>query len=159
MKTKITACAVLLLGGLLLGAGAEQIGDPDLVKNPAAFLASPQAGDLEVYGVKLGDAVEKIPLTAGANRRPADRPQDTLYVGPNVTYFAHEGRIYQIRVYGEIIKAMPPYNATRLQMKLGQADDVSPPEDGVTYLTYFHRRLGFTFVGSKNISAVDLYSP
>ena len=154
-----SVAVVLLASGLLMAADAGADVEMDVAKNPSVLLLPPKAGDLEVYGVKLGDAVERIPVAAGATRRPGDRPQDALYVGPNVTYYAHEGKIYQINVHGDIIKAMPPYNATRLQMKLGKADDIRDPETGVLYLTYFGNRLGFTFVGSKNVASVDLYAP
>jgi len=132
----------------------------DVVKNPALVLAAGvKVGELEVYGVKLGDVVERIPPRAGVSRRAGEREKDAVYVGQNVTYYAYAGTIYQIRVYGDIAEAMPPYSATRLQMKLGKADEVTEPEAGVVCLTYFAARVRFTCGAGKSVTAVDLYAP
>ncbi|MEI8195802.1 MAG: hypothetical protein WCI73_07835 [Phycisphaerae bacterium] len=151
--------AVLLVSGLLLGAEGGGAEATDVAKNPSLLLASAKAGDLEVYGVKLGDTIDKITASAGTNRHATDRPEDVHFTGPNVTYYSHQGRIYQIKVFGDITKALPPYGVARLQIKLGKADEVYQPEAGVTCLIYLKSRMQFTFAGTGSVAAVDLYEP
>jgi hypothetical protein len=107
----------------------------------------------------LGDSVDKIPTVAGVARQPSERPQDAFYTGRNVWYYAYEGRVYHIRVLGDIVNDLPPYDPTRLQIALGKADDVIQPELDQVRLSYFARRLQFTFQGTKLVSEVDFYAP
>jgi hypothetical protein len=162
MRTTIAALAltVLTLSGVPAGAAEGAAGEMEVTKNPALLVSpSVQVGKLTVYGVKLGDSVEKIPGIAGVTRQPSDRPQDAVYTGRSVWYFASEGKVYQIKVLGEITKGMPPHDAIRLQMVLGKADEVTQTETGVTSLSYFTRHVHFTCRASKGVSSVDLYAP
>jgi len=54
---------------------------------------------------------------------------------------------------------MPPYNAVRLQMLLGKADEVTQPDESATALSYFGRHVQFTCGRGKLVTAVDLYVP
>ena len=170
---KITIIGLVLagvaVGGLLLGAdggGATRPAEEqDIAKNPAALVSpSTKVNDVNVFGVKLGDPVDKIPSNAGVTQMGVpERPQDAIYTGRNVSYFACDGKIYRIKVHGDLAKHLPTYDAARLQMALGKADEVIEGRNGEdTRLTYFGRRLQFTvhaFRALAVITEVDLYAP
>jgi hypothetical protein len=156
------------VGGLLLGAdggGATSAPEEkDVAKNPAALiLPSTKVDDVSVYGVKLGDSVDKIPGNVGVTQVGVpDRPQDAIYTGRNVSYYACDGKIYRIKVLGDIAKQLPTYDAARLQMALGKADETAESRNGEdTRLTYFGRRLQYTvhaFRALSVVTEVDLYA-
>ena len=162
------AVTVLVLSGLPAPAGAagggEKAaaagGETEVTKDSNLLLtAKLPVANLTVYGVKLGDSIEKIPAVAGVTRQTTERQQDEVFTGRNVSYYANEGKIYRIRVHGELTEAMPPYDYTRLQMLLGKADEAATPETNVISLTYFARRARFVFHASQTVSSVDFYAP
>ena len=165
MVAVAVALMVLLLSGLPVPAGAAggggaAAGEMEVTKDSNLLLATKlPVANLTVYGVKLGDSIEKIPAAAGVTRQTTERQQDEVFTGRNVSYFANEGKIYRIRVHGELTEAMPPYDYTRLQMLLGKADEAATPETNVISLTYFARRVRFMFRDVHNVSSVDFYAP
>jgi hypothetical protein len=170
MKTKIMLAAlglVAVFGGRLLGDGGEGAAADgrEVTKNPA-LLVSPSlsAGELRVYGVKLGDAPDKIGVDAGVTSNGVpERPQDTIYVGRNARYYAHDGRIYRITVMGELARDLPTYDATRLQVAMGKADDITEITSSEDLrLSFFARHVRYTVHAYRSISLVsevDLYEP
>ncbi len=167
--TRWAAVVAVGVGALMVGAGgAGGAGGGggaggtavEVSTSPAALVAiGVQRDDLMVYGVRLGDGVEKIPSRAGVARQVSERPRDAVYAGPTVKYFAHDGAIYQIEVLGDIVRDMPPYDAVRLQMRLGQADEILSPAAEETRLVYFKTGLEFSFHGTGRVTAVDVYAP
>jgi hypothetical protein len=186
MKTKIMLTGlglVAIVSALLLGdggSGASGAGEggslehvptlappteKDVAKNPA-MLISPtlRAGELSVYGVKLGASSDSIPGEAGvtANGVP-ERSQDTTYIGRSVRYYANDKKIYRITVMGDLVKQLPTYDAARLQMAMGKADEsVESPADEDTRLSFFGRHVRYTVHAYRNLSLVtevDLYAP
>jgi hypothetical protein len=156
------------VGGLLLGAdggGATvQPEEKDVAKNPSALISpSTKVNDVSVYGLKLGDSVDKIPGNLGLTQLGIpERPRDAIYAGRNVAYYACDGKIYRIKVLGDIAKQLPTYDAARLQMALGKADEAAESRDGDdTRLTYFGRRVQYTvhrFRALSVVTEVDLYA-
>ena len=156
------AATVLVLSGLRAGAAGGGVGggEMEVTKDPNLLLTLKlPVGNLTVYGVKLGDSIEKIPAVAGVTRQSTERQQEAVFTGRNVSYYAYEDRIYRIRVHGEITQLMPPYDHTRLQMLLGKADEVATVESSMISLTYFARRVRFMFRDVHNVSSVDFYAP
>jgi hypothetical protein len=176
MKTKILLTGlglVVVLGGLLVGdwgsrargAGDREAAPREVTKDPA-ILISPtiKAGELSVYGLRLGDSTEKMPGDAGVSAMEVpERPQDMIYVGRNVRYYANDKRIYRITVTGDLVKRLPTYDAARLQMAMGKADEsVEIPADEDTRLSYFARHVRYTVHAFRTLSLVtevDLYAP
>ena len=176
MRTTITltGLAVLaVLGWVLLGGGGtgvSQAGQPaaqdkEVSKNPA-LLISPtlKAGELSVYGVKLGAAAASLPSEAGVSAEGIpDRQQDMIYVGRNVRYYANDGKIYRISIMGDLAKQLPPYDAARLQIALGKADEtIESPTGEDARLSFFARHVRYTVHAYRSISLVsevDLYEP
>ena len=162
MRTTATL-VVALLSLLLLGADAAE--DNEVTKNPGLLvLPTARVSDLTVYGVKLGDGVDKIPASAGVTRQPLQsRPQDAVYSGANVWYYAHDGIIYRIKVHGEVAKQMPPYDTARLQMALGKADEsITDADSSTTCLRFFARHIQYTVHNRLTlpvVTSVDLYAP
>ena len=176
MRTKIVLTGlglVAVLCGLLLGdggtvasgAGERGAEEKEVSKNPAALISPTlKAGDLSVYGLKLGAATDKIPGDAGATAMGIpERSQDTIYVGPNVRYYANDGKIYRITITGDLAKQLPTYDAARLQMAMGKADEaVESPSGSDTRLSFFARHVRYTVHAFRNLSLVtevDLYAP
>jgi len=164
---------VALLCGLLRGDGGTGASGPaepvaaekELTKNPV-LLISPalKAGELSVYGVKLGAATDKMPVDAGAiGMGVPERPQDAVHVGRNVRYYANDKKIYRITVMGDLTRQLPTYDAARLQMALGKADEVAESPSGEdTHLSFFARRVQYTVHAYRSVSVVaevDLYAP
>jgi hypothetical protein len=171
MKTKIMLAAlglVAVLGGRLLGDGGNGGGAADgreLTKNPS-LLVSPSlnADELTVYGVRLGDSPDKIGVDAGVTPSGVpERSQDTIYTGRNVRYYANDGRIYRITIMGDLARGLPTYDATRLQVAMGKADEIlenASSED--TRLSFFAKHVRYTVHAYRSISLVsevDLYEP
>lgn len=172
--------AVVVLGAWLLagGAAAPATGGPpaskpatEVSQNPSLLVAldlPPRKPGLTVYGIRLGDPVEKLEGNPAFARQPVrERAQDLLYTGRDAWFFATEGKIYRIRVRGEIIRKMPAYNAARLQVALGKADSVveTPGAEGrpaETRVSFFARGTEYTVLGDRAdsvVSEVDLYAP
>jgi hypothetical protein len=176
MKTKIMLTGlglVAVLGGVLLiggGAGASRAGerageDREVSKNPA-LLVSPnvRVGELTVYGVKLGASTDTLGNEAGVTAVGIpERPQDMIYVGRNVRYYANDRKIYRITVIGELAKQLPTYDAARLQMAMGRADEVvERPTAEDTCLSFFARHVRYTVHAFRTltlVTEVDLYAP
>lgn len=171
MKTTIAGLALagLAFSGLLLGAGGTETaggaGETDVAKNPALLISpSVKISQVSVHGVKLGDPIEKLAKNLAFTRQDIpERPQDTIYAGRDTWYFANEGKIYRIRVVGEIAKQIPTYDAARLQMALGKADEVAEGRSGEdTRVSFFGRRVQYTVHAFRTLSVVtevDLYAP
>ena len=176
MKTKIMlTCLSLLavLGGLLLGDVGTSASAPaerpavvkEVTKNPA-ILISPtlKVGELSVYGVRLGASDENMPGDAGLSTMGIpERSQDTIYVGRDVRYYANDKKIYRITVTGDLARQLPTYDAARLQMALGKADEaVESPSGGETRLSFFARHVRYTvhtYPRLSLVTEVDLYAP
>ena len=165
----IVALAVLL--GLLLTMGQGDTPTPapapamEVTKEPA-LLVTPAAkvGDLTFYVVKLGDAADKIPnIAAVSTEGVQERTKDIVYAGRDVTFYAFDGKIYRINVHGDLLKQLPTYDATRLQVALGKADDITQSRLGEdTYLSFFGRHVRYTVHHFRMLSVVtevDLYAP
>ncbi len=176
MRTKIVLTGlgfVAVLVGLLLcgggnrarGAGESGAGEKEVTKDPAMLIsATLDAGELCVYGLKLGDAADKMPGDAGVSATDVpERSQDTIYVGRNVRYYANDKKIYRITVTGDLARKLPTYDAARLQMAMGKADESVENQDGQnTRLSYFGRHVRYTVHAFRNLSLVtevDLYAP
>ena len=176
MKTKIMLTGLGLaavLGVLLLsgwGARASGAGDrgaePKEVTKDPSILISPtmKVGELSVYGLKLGDPTDKMPGDAGVSATEVpERPQDTIFAGRNVRYYANDKRIYRIAITGDLVKQLPTYDAARLQMAMGKADEsVENLEAENTRLSYFGRHVRYTvhaFQSMSLVTEVDLYAP
>ncbi len=173
MKTKI----MLIVAGLVAamaavmvaegqGAGGEGgAQETEVTKNPAVLVSpSFKAGEASVYGVRLGDSVDKIPSEAGVTAMGVpERAQDTVYAGRSVRYYANDKKIYCIAVIGDLAKQLPTYDAARLQMALGKADEsieLLAGED--TRLSFFARHVRYTVHAHRVLSLVtevDLYAP
>jgi len=173
--------AVVVLVAWLLGAGAgapaggsaptSKAAAAEVSQNPSLLIApgtGPRAADLTVYGVRLGDPVDKLEGNPAFARQPArERSQDLLYTGRDAWFFATEGKIYRIKVRGEIVRRMPAYNAARLQVAMGKADEVveTRGEEGrpaETRVSFFARRVEYMVRGDRNdsvVTEVDLYAP
>ena len=163
----------VVLGGLLVGdwgcrargAGDRGAAPIEVTKNPEVLvLPTLKAGEVSVYGLKLGDPTDKMPGDAGVSAMEVpERPQDMIYVGRNVRYYANDKRIYRITVTGDLIKRLPTYDAARLQMAMGKADEsVESPADEDTRLSYFGRHVRYTVHAFRTLSLVievDLYAP
>jgi hypothetical protein len=158
----------LLLGDA--GSGADTVGvspgpDEEVTRNPAALISPTlKAGQLSVYGVKLGAASDSIPGDAGVTAVGVpERSQDTIYVGHNVRYYANDKKIYRITVMGDLVKQLATYDGARLQMAMGKADESVESSSGEdTRLSFFGRRLRYTIHAYKSLSLVtevDLYAP
>lgn len=174
MKTKVLLIALVLaaiLSGRLVGdggnggtgAGERPAEGKDVAKNPALLISSTLNPDeLSVYGVGLGASPDKISLDAGVTPTGVpERPQDTIYVGRNVRYYANGGRIYRISISGDLAKLLPTYDAARLQMALGKADEVVEIGEN-TRLSFFARHVRYTVHAYRDLSVVtevDLYVP
>jgi hypothetical protein len=165
---KITAGLVLVvvtMSSFLLGADTERISSTEVTKNPALLVSSTaKVSELTVYGVKLGDSIDNIPGNAGVTRQPLEaRPQDAVYTGANVWYFAHDGRIYRIKVLGEIVQQLPPYDSTRLQIALGKADESIQNENATAMrLSFFARHVAYVVHEARDLPVLteaDLYAP
>lgn len=176
MRTTITLTGlglVAVLGWVLLGGGGtgvSQAGQPaaqgrEVTKNPAMLIAPTlKVGELSVYGVKLGAAADALPSEAGVSAEGIpERPQDMIYVGRNVRYYANDGRIYRITITGDLAKQLPTYDAARLQMTMGRADEViQSPTGEDTRLSFFARHVRYTVHAFTNLSLVtevDIYAP
>jgi hypothetical protein len=171
MKTSI-ACAIVALTALcclpLALPGADSpapAAENEVTKNPA-LLVSPaaKAAELTFYGVKLGDAADKIPNNAAVTAQGVpERTQDVVYSGRDVCFYAFGGKIYRIRVQGDLAKQIPTYDVARLQVALGKADDVTQVLAGQeTYVSFFARHVRYTvhhFRTLSVVSEVDLYAP
>jgi hypothetical protein len=92
-----------------------------------------------------------------------ERPQDMIYVGRNVWYYANDRKIYRITVIGDLAKQLPTYDAARLQMAMGKADEaVESPSAQDTRLSFFGRHVRYTVHAYRSLSLVtevDLYAP
>ena len=117
MRTKIVLTGlglVAIVVGLLLcgggtrarGAGEPRADDKEVAKDPATLISPTlKAGEVSVYGLKLGDPTDKMPGDAGVSVTDVpERSQDTIYVGRNVRYYANDKRIYRITVTGDLVK-------------------------------------------------------
>jgi hypothetical protein len=176
MRTKIMLTGLGLaavMGWLLMGdvgaraSGTDDRGDDakEVTKNPA-MLISPglRVGELSVYGVRLGDSTDRIPGDAGVTATAVpERSQDTIYVGRNVRYYANDKRIYRITVMGDLANQLPTYDAARLQMAMGKADEaVERPTGDNMLLSFFALHVRYTVHGYRSLSLVtevDLYAP
>jgi hypothetical protein len=171
MKTMIAGAllAMAAIGGLLLSADGNQGGggggDMEVTKNPAILVSpSMKAGDVTVHGVRLGDPVAKIANDPAFRREDvSERPQDIVYVGADAAFYAYAGKVYRITVMGDLAKQIPTYDAVRLQMALGKADDVGQSASGEeARLNFYARRVQYTTRAFRVLSvvvAVDLYAP
>ncbi|MFB3890460.1 MAG: hypothetical protein ACE15C_00410 [Phycisphaerae bacterium] len=143
----------------------DKAAELELTKNPAAVVSpAAKAGELTVYGVKLGDAADKIPNTAAVSAQSVpERPQDVVHMGRDVSYYAFQGKIYRIRIQGDLANQIPTYDADRLQVALGKADDILRSASGEdTRLSFIARHLRFTVHSFRMLSViaeVDLYAP
>jgi hypothetical protein len=176
MKTKIVlmglglaaVLSLLLLGDGSAGAraaGEGGAGERDVAKNPA-MLISPtvKADELSVYGIRLGASADSIPGDAGVTAAGVpERSQDTIYDGRNVRYYANNKKIYRITVMGDLVKQLPTYDAARLQMAMGKADESIESSSGEdTRLSFFGRHVRYAVHAYRNLSLVtevDLYAP
>lgn len=172
MKTKILLMAlglVAAMAAVILAEGKDAGGEggaqeTEITKNPAALLSNVKAGEMSVYGVRLGDPVEKIPGSAGVTGIGVpERSQDTIYTGHNVRYYANDKKIYRITILDDLARQLPTYDAARLQMALGKADEVvESPAGENTRLSFFARHVRFTVHAYRSLSLVtevDLYAP
>src|ERR1035437_4645984 len=105
-----------------------------------------------------------MPGEAGlATMEVQERPQDTIYTGRNVRYYANDKKIYRITVIGDLTKQLPTYDAARLQMALGKADEAVEIRNGEdTRLSFFDRHVRYTVHAYRNltlVTEVDLYAP
>jgi hypothetical protein len=171
MKTSIASVAIVLAAFccmLFAADGTESAGGDagkEVTKNPS-LLISPgvKVGELSVYGVKLGDPVDKIPGSAGLTKQGVpQRPDDAVYIGRDVCFYAFQGKIYRIKVLGDLARQIPPYDADRLQMALGKADQIDAPSSaGETNVSFFGRRLRYAvhdFEILSVVTEVDMYMP
>jgi hypothetical protein len=144
---------------------AAAAGEMEITKNPA-LLVSPamKAGEVTVHGVKLGDAIDKIPTNLVNTREDIpERPQDIIFVGTDASYFAHAGKVYRIRIAGDLLKQVPTYDAVRLQVAMGKADDIAQSPSGEeARLNFYARHVLYTVHAYRALAvvvAVDLYAP
>jgi hypothetical protein len=170
---KVIACLALAATaavGLLAGARGNQAApaaaaDTEVAKNPNLLVwPSAKVAELTVHGIKLGDPIEPIAKDPAYRREDIpQRPNDIVYVGPDAIYYAFNGRVYRITIREELAKLLPPYDAVRLQMALGKADDAAESVAGVeARLNFYARHAQYTVHAYPRLSvvvAVDLYAP
>jgi len=161
--TLAIVCGLLFaVGGNESGGGA---GDMEVTTRPAVLISpAVKIGELSVYGVKLGDSVDRIPNNAAVSAQDVpERPQDVVYAGRDVRFYAFQKRIYRIRIQGDLAKQIPTYDSDRLQVAFGKADEVSEASSGKdTYVSFFSRHLRYTVHRRRTLSfvtEVDLYAP
>lgn len=152
--------------GAIAGPAGERVAqDKEVTRNPA-ILISPtlKTGELTVYGLKLGSSTDAMPNDAGVSAVGIpERPQDMVYVGRNVRYYANDRKIYRITIMGDLAKQLPTYDAARLQMTMGKADEaIESPAEQDTRLSFFSRHVRYTvhsFRALSLVTEVDIYAP